>query len=100
MKAISARWFRVSIAGMIGMTCSVLFAEPAAGLLRPHPDNPHYFTDGTITQNNSLRAVFLTGAHTWNNLVDMGREDPHDAFDFERYLEFLEQHHHNFIRMW
>jgi hypothetical protein len=85
--------------GAIGMTCSTLSAAPA-GPLRPHPDNPRYFTDGTKTQNNSLRAVYLTGAHTWNNLVDMGRSDPPEAFDFERYLDFLERHHHNFIRMW
>jgi hypothetical protein len=30
----------------------------------------------------------------------MGRSDPPEAFDFERYLDFLERHHHNFIRMW
>ena len=42
----------------------------AAGPLRVHPDNPRYFTDG------SGRAVYLTGAHTWNNLVDTGPSDP------------------------
>jgi hypothetical protein len=68
--------------------------------LRVHPDNPRYFTDGTKTVNNSLRAVYLTGAHTWNNLVDMGRTDPPEAFDFDAYLDFLEQHHHSFIRLW
>jgi hypothetical protein len=77
-----------------------LVAAPAVGPLRVHPENPRYFTDGTKTQDNSLRAVYLTGAHTWNNLVDMGRSDPPEAFDFERYLDFLERHHHNFIRMW
>jgi hypothetical protein len=99
MQAISASCFTISIVGAIGMTCSTLAAAPA-GPLRPHPDNPRYFTDGTKTQNNSLRAVYLTGAHTWNNLVDMGRSDPPEAFDFERYLDVLERHHHNFIRLW
>jgi hypothetical protein len=44
--------------------------------------------------------VYLTGAHTWNNLVDMGRSDPPEKFDFPAYLDFLERHHHNFIRLW
>jgi hypothetical protein len=62
--------------------------------LRVHPDNPRYFADG------SGRAVYLTGSHTWNNLVDMGRGDPPEAFDFEAYLGFLGRHDHNFIRLW
>lgn len=69
-------------------------AKDAAGPLRVHLDNPRYFTaDGR-------HAVFLTGSHTWNNLVDMGRADPPEAFDFDRYLDFLERHGHNFIRLW
>ncbi len=66
---------------------------PAAGRLRPHPANPRYFTDG------SGRAD-LTGSHTWSNLQDMGPGDPPPAFDFDAYLDFLERHHHNFIRLW
>lgn len=69
-------------------------AEPARGPLRVSDANPRYFTDG------SGRAVFLTGSHTWNNLVDMGRGDPPEQFDFAAYLDFLEKHHHNFIRLW
>ena len=68
--------------------------RPAAGPLRVHPENPRYFTDG------SGRAVYLTGAHTWANLVDIGPEDPPPAFDFDAYLDFLERHHHNFVRLW
>ena len=26
--------------------------------------------------------------------------DPPPAFDFDAYLDFLEKHHHNFIRLW
>lgn len=77
-----------------------IMAASAAGPLRIHPDNPRYFTDGTKLPDGSLRAVYLTGAHTWNNLVDMGRSDPPEAFDWEAYLAFLEKHHHNFIRLW
>ncbi len=75
-------------------------ADHAHGPLRAHPDNPRYFTDGTKLADGSLRAVFLTGSHTWNNLVDLGRSDPPEAFDFDAYLAFLERHHHNFIRLW
>jgi hypothetical protein len=71
-----------------------------AEALRTHPDNPRYFTDGTKQSDGALRAVYRTGAHTWNNLVDMGRSDPPEPFDFNAYLDFLEKHHHNFIRLW
>ncbi len=66
----------------------------AIGPLRVCPENRRYFTDG------SGRAVYLTGSHTWNNLVDSGETDPPPAFDFTKYLDFLEEHHHNFIRLW
>jgi hypothetical protein len=75
-------------------------AQSARGPLRVHAENPRYFTDGTRAADGSLRAVYLTGAHTWNSLVDMGRSDPPEPFDFDRYLAFLERHHHNFIRLW
>jgi hypothetical protein len=75
-------------------------AAPAMGPLRIHPANPRYFTDGSRGADGAPRAVYLTGAHTWNNLVDMGRNDPPEKFDFEAYLKFLEKHHHNFIRLW
>ncbi|GIW92863.1 MAG: hypothetical protein KatS3mg110_0904 [Pirellulaceae bacterium] len=71
-------------------------SEPSAtaGPLRIHPQNPRYFADSTG------KAVYLIGSHTWNNLVDMGRSHPPEAFDFEAYLDFLQKHHHNFIRLW
>ncbi|MEZ6080681.1 MAG: DUF6298 domain-containing protein [Pirellulaceae bacterium] len=30
----------------------------------------------------------------------MGRDDPPKAFDFDAYLDFLQRHDHNFIRLW
>jgi hypothetical protein len=77
-----------------------LAGAAATGPLRSHPENPRYFTDGTRTPDGSFNAVYLTGSHTWNNMVDLGRSDPPERFDFEAYLDFLEQHHHNFIRLW
>jgi len=67
---------------------------PATGPLRVHPDNPRYFTDG------SGKAIYLTGSHTWPNLVDIGPGDPPLEFDFTAYLDFLERLNHNFTRMW
>ena len=72
----------------------------AKGPLRVHPTNPRYFTDGTRMQDGALKAVYVTGSHTWNSLVDMGRSDPPEPFDFGAYLDFLERHGHNFIRLW
>ncbi|RMG37723.1 MAG: hypothetical protein D6725_08470 [Planctomycetota bacterium] len=66
----------------------------ASGPLKPHPNNPRYFADGRG------RAVLLVGAHTWNNLVDMGRQDPPEPFDFGAYVRFLRRYGHNFIRLW
>ena len=75
--------------------CAYSFsAAPAMGPLTIHPDNPRYFADGTG------EAVYLTGAHTWSNLKDMGKTDPPPPFDFDGYLDFMQQHNHNFIRLW
>ena len=56
--------------------------------------NPRYFADG------SGKIVYLTGAHTWNNLVDMTFAGNNNIFDYPAYIEFLEKYHHNFIRLW
>jgi hypothetical protein len=66
----------------------------AKGPLTVLKANPRYFTDG------SGKAVYLTGSHVWNNLQDMGFSDPPPAFDFDAYLDFLQRHQHNFIRLW
>jgi Putative collagen-binding domain of a collagenase len=69
-------------------------AGPAIGPLRMLTANPRYFTDG------SGKAVYLTAAHTWANLQDIGFNDPPPAFDYDAHLDFLHEHHHNFIRLW
>ncbi len=68
--------------------------SPTRGPLRRHAANPRYFADATG------RPVYLTGAHTWPNLVDQGLTDPPPRFDFDAYLDFLARHGHNFIRLW
>jgi Putative collagen-binding domain of a collagenase len=65
-----------------------------AGPLRIPTSNTRYFTD------DSGKAVYLAGMHTWNNLVDIGPSDPPAPFDYQRYLDLLEKYHHNFFRLW
>src|SRR5688572_6463984 len=77
---------------------TALASKAAPGPLRIHPTNPRYFTDGTQLPDNSLKAVYLTGSHTWNALHDDPAPAP--AFDYQSYLDFLERHHHNFFRLW
>ena len=69
-------------------------AQSASGPLRVHPENPRYFADA------GGEPVYLTGSHTWNTLQDMESATSASLFDFAAYLDFLERHHHNFIRLW
>ncbi len=69
---------------------------PATGPLRISTVNPRYFTDG------SGKIIFLTGSHTWGNLQDYAYDKlpSPPVLDFGAYLVFLEQHNHNFFRLW
>lgn len=73
---------------------------PATGPLRMLASNPRWFTDG------NGRAVYLAGSPVWQSLQDnglllrYGGGNPPPVFNFERYLQFLEHHHHNFFRLW
>ncbi|NIQ98881.1 MAG: DUF4038 domain-containing protein, partial [Gemmatimonadales bacterium] len=69
-------------------------AASVKGPLRVCQENPRYFTD------SSSKAVYLTGSHTWRNLVDLGPSDPPATFDYEGYLDFMAERHHNFMRLW
>src|SRR5688572_5875844 len=89
-----SHFFQVVAASLVLLTGGSGLAAPARGPLRAHPDNPRYFSD------DGRRALLLTGAHTWNNLVDMGRNDPPEVFDFAAYLAALDRDGHNFIRLW
>lgn len=89
--------------------CAQAFAKQATGPLRVHPANPRYFTvtDGSRSPDGSLRAVYLTGSHTWNNQQQIEgfrvarSPDPLTGkINFVRFLDFLDSHHHNFYRHW
>lgn len=87
MRALSA----LLLIGALGVSASAQ-TKPVTGPLRPLSSNSRYFTDG------SGRAIYLTGAHTWNNLQDFSPVDK--LFSYTEYLDFLAQHNHNFFRMW
>jgi hypothetical protein len=70
-------------------------ASPTRGPLVAAGRGELYFRDGGGGR------VYLTGAHTWNNLQDLtvdGR--PRPRFDFGEYLTFLGAHGFNFMRLW
>lgn len=97
---------------MMGIRCAALLslalggaavasaaAAPARGPLRVCKENPRYFAtpDG--------HAVYLTGSHTWNTLQDVTGNEWYlpnllSQKGFAGYLDFLAEHHHNFIRLW
>ena len=64
------------------------------GPLRKCEKNPRYFAD------RDGRPVYLTGAHTWANLIDMGPTDPPPRFDYDAYLAWMQEHDYNFMRLW
>ncbi len=77
-----------------GCSPSQNHSTPFHGPLQVSRENPRYFTDG------SGRAVYLTGSHTWDNLLDMGPADLQAEFDFPRYLHWMKEYNHNFMRLW
>jgi hypothetical protein len=66
--------------------------------------NPRYFTVRS-DKTARPRLVYLTGSHINNNFLDGAgpgsdcAESP-EQFDYDAYLRFLEDHGHNFIRLW
>src|SRR5690606_17172885 len=62
--------------------------------LRVSEKNPRYFAD------QSGKIVYLTGSHTWDNLVDFRRPEDADTLDYKAYLAFLKSYNHNFTRLW
>lgn len=84
----------VIVAAVVSGSCSRQPKGQINGPLRISEVNPRYFTD------NSGKAVYLTGSHTWNNLLDMGPGDPPEKFDYEAYIAWMKSYNHNFMRLW
>jgi len=66
-------------------------ASSFSGPLRVHRTNPRYFTD------DSGRAIYLTGSHTWNSLQDWPVD--YTPLDFNVYLNWLQEVGHNFFKL-
>jgi hypothetical protein len=64
------------------------------GPLVVHPANPRYFANSATGE-----PVYLTGSHTWANVQERLLPES-EPFNFEQYLDFLQEHGHNFIRFW
>lgn len=94
LPAASARTVCVLLLALLLSGVAAPAAKPAAGPLRVCKDNPRYFADATG------RPIYLTGSHTWTSLQDFGVTNPPPRFDFPGYLDLLEGHGHNFIRLW
>ena len=92
--AAGCRWLGPFVVIVVLLFANQGFSISTMGPLHVHPTNPRYFADG------SGAAVYLTGSHTWASLQDLDVNDPPEPFDFAGYLDFLEQHGHNFIRLW
>jgi hypothetical protein len=68
-------------------------AAEANGPLRPHPQNPRWFTDDTG------KAVVLTGSHTWETVQDFQRAGV-PPFDWPAFLDMVAGHGHTYVRLW
>jgi len=96
------RFANLAALALIAACCSPAAAKPAKpitidpmGPLAVHTKNPRYF------QNTATgRLIYLTGSHTWANLVDIGPSDPPPEFDFPACLKWMNNLNHNFIRLW
>jgi hypothetical protein len=93
----SPEYGQKNVGGQVGSNARLVETaggSRAAGPLRVSTENPRYFTDG------SGNVVFLAGSHTWLNLQDGVLTDPPPEFDYPGWLNFLQQHNHNFFRLW
>ena len=107
LRSTGGSWVAAQFGGVLStlalaFSTLTLDAAPAMGPLRVHPQNSRYFANGTKLPDGSLRAVYLTGSHHWNNLQDSGRIGGPltNRFDYDDYLRRLLELNHNFIRLW
>jgi hypothetical protein len=81
------------ITGLAFCFCALLHGQSFKGTLRVSSKNSRYFTD------NSGKAIYLTGSHTWENLQDIlaAGDKP---FNYTEYINMMQKNGHNFMRMW
>lgn len=64
------------------------------GPLRVCSANPRYFSD------ERQKAIYLTGSHTWAAFQDCIGKKEGDIFNYTAFLDFMQAHNHNFLRLW
>lgn len=89
----------LTLLALLSSAGPALAQKRATGPLRVLSSNPRWFTDGTG------KGIYLTGSHTWqvlqdNGLLLRGKSGDPPAFDYDRFLRFMEKHGHNFFRLW
>jgi len=77
-----------------GMNTKSQFVDTITTPLKAFSTNPNYFT------NETGRAIYLTGSHSWNTLQDWGSDDTIQPIDFTAFVDMLVSHHHNFTLLW
>jgi len=100
MFGVSAKRTYIEICTLTILLAMMLSAPALAeGLLRVHPENSRYFTD------DSGQAIYLAGHQSFVDVQDnsfnkefiRGRQR---TLDWPAYLDFLSQHHFNYLRNW
>jgi len=92
MKKIKYKLSKIIMASLMMVLFMPCFAS--ADTLQIHPTNSRYFTDG------SGKAIYMTGSHTWYNIHYNAANSQMSYNDFEDYLDWMQSHNHNFIRLW
>ena len=80
--------------GLNGMPLEPGQYEAAAGPLRVDPVNPRLFHGWEWEGDPAFRLAHLAQPAGW------GATDPPPAFDYSKWLDFLQANHHNFFRLW
>ena len=98
MKSVVPKFFLIATLAWFNLAARMTATQPTSttpGPLRVSKINPRYFAD----PNGNI--VYLTGSHTWSDgMEDRGTIDPPPPFDFNRFINFLVSHNHNWFRLW
>lgn len=83
----------LSLMVVLFLTCFVSAEDQTNNILRVHPTNPRYFTNG------SGEAIYLAGVDNFRALQDWNAKGV-GTFDYQEFLDYLQSYNHNFLRMW
>lgn len=92
------RWGSI-IGAALALNCLTVKLNVSNAQLKVSRENPRYF----VSFQDTTRAVFLAGSHTWLNNRDGGRaiDIAHvPIFNWQGYLNFLTAQHHNLVKYW